>query len=123
MPLSKALPSLSKKDKDELAKITAQKALQIIEAKGSTAFGIGSCVSTICSAILFDKDTVRPVTHYVDELGLCLSLPCIIGRRGVVRKLPCPLDEGEEAALQESAKSLREIIDNVRDEFEAAKKH
>ena len=115
VPLSLALPP-STIDRKALAELCKTKAQRIIEAKGATSYGIGSIVSSICGSILFDKHNVRPISHYVEELGCCLSLPVVLGRRGVIRTIDVPLDDGEKAQLQKSAQSLKTVIDGVRAE-------
>lgn len=74
-------------------------------------------VSSICSAILFDKHLVRPISHWVPELGCCLSLPVVLGRRGAARALGLGLDGGEREALERSAETLRGVIEEVRKDF------
>lgn len=86
----------------------------IIEEKGSTYFGIGSVVSSICASILSDKRNIRPISHYRPELGCCLSLPVVLGRKGVEKQVPVPLSEEENDALLTSAKRLTEAINTVK---------
>ena len=73
-----------------------------------------------------DKHLVRPISHWVPELGCCLSLPVVLGRRGIARTLPLQLDEAENEALARSAETLRGVIGEVRKDFtlgvEAAEK-
>ena len=45
--------------------------------------------------------------------GLCLSMPAIVGADGLETKVPISLDEDEIKALQESAKTLKEVIDTI----------
>lgn len=64
----------------------------------------------LCESIIFDQRHVLPVSHWREELGCCLSLPAVLGRKGVVAGLPFKLDEGEQAALEKSAKSIRDVM-------------
>jgi L-lactate dehydrogenase len=115
--------ALSKEiDFNALAESTKKKALTIIESKGSTSFGIGSIVTSICGAILFDKRNIRPLSHYVEELDCCLSMPAVLGRRGVVRNLDMPLNVAETNLLRESAKALRSVIEACEEEMENEEK-
>ena len=69
---------------------------------------------------------MRPISHWVPELGCCLSLPVELGRRGIARTLPLQHDEEENEALARSAETLRGVIGEVRKDFtlgvEAAEK-
>lgn len=93
-----------------MAAETKNKAAAIIEAKGSTEFGIASVTASICKSILFNHRNVRPVSHYQDEYKLCLSKPAILSRNGVSETVELPLDEAEREALASSAKAMRDII-------------
>lgn len=118
--ISKALPDseFSKQDRKEIADSTKRMAAKIIEAKGATNFGIGSSASSICSSILMDKHNVRPISHYVEDLGCCLSLPVVLGRKGVVRTFKLPLNDEENQALNDSAKSLKQVMKQAKEEAE-----
>lgn len=84
---------------------------RIIAGKGYTSFGIATAIVRICEAIVRDEQAVLPVSALLTgELGisdLYLSLPCIIGARGVERILALDLPADELAALHASAAALR----------------
>ncbi|HEV2914979.1 MAG TPA: L-lactate dehydrogenase [Pyrinomonadaceae bacterium] len=105
-------------DFDELLKRVRRAAPAIIERKGYTSYAIASCVVRICEAVLRDEHTVLPVStmtrgQYGIE-GVYLSLPCVVGRRGVERVIELPLDERERAGLRESAAILRRTLEKLR---------
>lgn len=115
VPIAQALPE-ARINRAEIAEKTRRKAQFIIEAKGATAYGIGSVVGAICGSILFDTLNVRPISHFVEELGCCLSLPVILGRRGVVGRVEMPLNEKEKEFLEQSAEELRGVIGRCESE-------
>ena len=45
--------------------------------------------------------------------GVYLSLPCIVGRRGVERVIGLPLDEEERAGLRASAAVLQRSVTGI----------
>jgi L-lactate dehydrogenase len=94
-------------------------AYEIIEKKGATYYGIGMAVRRICEAIIRDEESVLPVSTLMTGQfgieGVCLSMPAIVGANGVDTLLPIPLDEKEQAALQESAATLRKVIEESID--------
>ena len=96
-------------------------AYTIIEKKHATYYGVAMSVKRICTAVMRDEECVLPVsTLMVGEYGLndlCISLPTIIGRNGVVCRVPVSLNDGEMSELQKSAKALKEVIASV--DFEA----
>ena len=78
-------------------------------------------VKRICTAIMHDEDSVLPVSSLmVGEYGLdeiAISMPTVIGRKGVVCRVPVALSEDEMEKLHGSARALKEIIEQV--DFEA----
>lgn len=94
----------------ELEKKTATKVYDIIECKGSTYFGIAACVSALCTTILFNEHRVAPVSWYQEKFNVCLSLPAIMGKKGIEEILKIQLDEQEQEKLALSAENLRNII-------------
>jgi L-lactate dehydrogenase len=108
VPLSEALPEI---DKEAVAEETKNKASSIIENKGATNYGIGGVAASICKSILFDERNIRPVSHWQEGLDVCLSVPAVLGRRGVVRTVNVPLSGEERGKLEGSARALREVID------------
>lgn len=103
-------------DKDAIAQETKQKASVIIQAKGSTAYGIGRVASSICRTILFDQRDVLPISHYQEDLEVCLSTPVMLGRKGVIQRIEMPLNEKEKEALAKSAESLKQVIEKAQKE-------
>jgi L-lactate dehydrogenase len=110
VPLSDALGDVSI-DKAAIAEETKNKATNIIENKGVTNYGIGAVAASICKSVLFDQRNIRPVSHWQEELGVCLSLPAVIGRKGVVRTVKMKLSKEEQGKLEESAKVLKDMIE------------
>jgi L-lactate dehydrogenase len=92
-------------------------AYKIIAAKGATCYAIAESVKKIASAIVRDEHTILPVSTLVDGHygieGVCMGLPCIVGRRGIEQVLEIPLNEDEESKLRASARALKSVIDQL----------
>jgi L-lactate dehydrogenase len=113
--LDKAVPS-NALNRHELAEECKHEAHRIIKGKGAISFGIASIVSSICASILFDKRDVRPVSHFQPDLGCCLSLPAVLGRKGVMETIPLSLNAEEKAQLMESATIVREAVERLNED-------
>lgn len=87
--------------------------------QGCTAYGIGNIAASICKYILFDSRSVRPLSFYQPELGCCLSMPAIVGRKGIIKAMPIELDEHEQAELKKCAHGLRGVIEGAEKELAA----
>lgn len=73
-------------------------------------FGIGSVTASICKSILFDQRNIRPVSHYQEDMQVCLSKPAVLGRKGVASTVQLPISSSENEALLQSASEMRKIV-------------
>lgn len=101
---------ISAQDFHRFAQATKDKAYEIIACKGATYYGIGSCVAALCRTIIFDEKMVTPISCYVEKYQLYLSLPVVLGKKGVEQYIPIPLNPHEQSLLDQSAKKLKELI-------------
>ena len=112
-----ACNKISDADKEQIFNKAKNAAYAIIEGKQSTYYAIGAGTAKLINAILFDKRTVLPVSHYIkDHYGVndvCLSAPVIVGRKGVISRLCIKLNSEEEKLLVKSAKTLKETFNKV----------
>ena len=90
---------------------------RVVEHKGYTNYAIAMATTFIVDAIARNTLAVLPVSVRIDGyMGIndvCLSMPSVIGRAGVVRSLPIDLSEKESEALRRSAATLRGVIRTV----------
>jgi len=93
----------------DMAEETRLKAYEIIKCKGATFFGIATCVADICENIIFNQKRIMPLSIFVKELGVCLSLPVVLGAHGIEKILELPLDNKEKELLKKSAESLEKM--------------
>ena len=99
-------------DKESVTKDIRNSAYHIIEAKGATNYGVSLAVRRIVAAIIRDENSVLTVSTLLNgEYGLddvCLSVPCIINRKGIKSIVETTLDQSEEKALEKSAEIIRD---------------
>lgn len=86
----------------------------IVSTKGSTPFGMGSVVASICSSIVLDKRNVKAVSYFQPEFGCCFSLPVVLGREGIVRTVQMPLSDEEKARIAGAAARVEAQMDRIR---------
>ncbi|MCK5632684.1 L-lactate dehydrogenase [bacterium] len=96
---------------DQFLQLSKNKAYEIIKYKGATFFGIAACVSEICESILFDKKYVVPLSTYIKEFNVCMSMPVVIGENGIENIIHIPLNNEEQKLLKISADKIKKIID------------
>lgn len=112
-PLSK-LKKFSETQAQNIFKDVQKAAQNIISTKGATYYAIGVVVSQLVKTILQNSRSVLPVSvplsHYYGIDDVALSVPCIVGRRGVEQILIPQLSSTEQTALRHSADTLKKII-------------
>jgi L-lactate dehydrogenase len=89
-------------------------AYHIIDYKGATYWAIGLALRRIAEAILRNENSVLTVSTLMDgEYGIrdiCLSVPCVVGTRGINAIIQARLSPSEQEALEASASALKEIL-------------
>ncbi len=104
-------------DFDEILEQVRKAAPEIIKQKGYTSFAIASSVVRICEAVLRDEKTVLPVsTLTTGQYGIeeiYLSLPCVVGRKGVEKVIEIPLSDDEKEGLKKSAEILKKTYKQI----------
>ena len=102
---------------DGLRRQVAQAGYEVLRGKGYTNYSIALATARIIEAVLYDEHQVLPVsshlTSYAGISDVCLSVPAVVGRAGVLRVLPVPLSDGERESLQHSARTVRAVIDEL----------
>lgn len=104
---------------DRLEKIfeeTRDAAYRIIDAKGSTSYGIGMGLARITRAVIQNQDVALPVSALLrgeyGEKDIYIGTPAIINRRGVNRVVELELNDHESKLFSQSAQALREVQQN-----------
>lgn len=90
-------------------------AYEIISRKHATYYGIAMAVRRICEAIVRDEKSILPISSLMNgEYGLTdvvLSMPAIVGNKGVEKVAPIHINDEEKNKLLESASVLKKIIE------------
>ena len=90
---------------------------RIIQRKGATFYAVSISVCHICKCLLSSIDTTLTVSTMLNgEYGIddvCLSLLNVVGDKGAHAKIMLPLNDEELAALHNSAKVLKDLINSL----------
>lgn len=86
----------------------------IIKAKGRTNYGIAVCASRIARAVLNDEPFSASVSSTMGlengNIRPSLSLPSVIGGRGVIERVSVSLSSEEKELFEKSAVSMKEML-------------
>lgn len=96
---------------------TRNAAYEIIQRKKATYYAIGLGLCYIIEAILRDQHTVMtvssPLSGQYGVDGISISMPAIVGRRGVEEVLNLPISDNELVAFQRSAQTLKNRLTEI----------
>lgn len=121
IPLNDLAESLNKPLTDEVKKRidddVRNAAYKIIEGKGATFYGIAGGLCRICQAITTNEYAILTVsTHHKEILGIkdvSISMPTVIGKRGVHNVLYPKLNEEETQALRQSIEKMKNLSETA----------
>jgi L-lactate dehydrogenase len=89
----------------------------VIKLKGGSSMAVGHSIRTVVEALARDSRRVLPVSTLqhglYDVRDVCLSVPTIVGCGGCRQQVELPLTQKERMGIQQSARVLRDIIDQV----------
>ncbi len=109
VPLSSVL---SVNEQNEIFKRTQGSGAEVIRGKGGAGYAVGLSIAEVIHAIALDRRQILPVsTQMTGQYGIrnvCLSIPTVVGRAGVIDALQVDLWPKEVAGIQNSAKALEE---------------
>lgn len=107
--------SLPKTTRNTIEHRVRNAAYEIIQGRGATWDGIGAAVADLLYAIINDEKRIL-TTSTVDGVGknaVAMSVPRVIGNKGVLLTLHSKMDSVESAALRKSAKIIRKNFDLI----------
>lgn len=93
-------------------------AWKIFQTKGYTNYTVSLAVAMIVRSIVEDLRYTLPVSvlieGYCNVFDCCLSVPCVIGRQGVHRRLKTQLSQQEVLAFQNCARVVQQQIQSCQ---------
>jgi L-lactate dehydrogenase len=101
---------LSEKQLQTIAEKTRNKAREIIKCKGSTYYGIATCVAALCQTIFSNQKRITPLSCFIKEYKVCLSLPVVLSNKGTEKIIHPPLSQQENKLLMQSVELLQKFM-------------
>lgn len=117
---------VSKETLEKIEDNVRNKAYEIINKKGATFYGVAAALARISKAILRDEDTVLPVSAYMDgQYGIndvYIGTPAVVCADGIKQVIEVPLNEEEQTKMTESAKTLKQVLNDGLKNLEESQK-
>src|SRR5436309_1096218 len=110
-------PGFTPQLQKEVFEETKTAGAQVIKLKGGSGFAVGLSIREVVHSVALDSRRVLPVsTLQLGAYGLrdvCLSVPTVVGCGGARQHIELALTQKERLGLQQSARTLRDTIQQV----------
>ena len=117
LPLT-GLPECTPSFQNAVFERTKGSGAEVIKKKGGAGWAVGVAIRDVIHAVLLNRQSMLPVSSLVQgEYGIrdiCLSVPSVVGRGGVLKHVELKLWPKELMALQQSAKALQDTLAKVK---------
>src|SRR3989440_5617578 len=112
------LPQCSPGFQNAVFERTKNSGTEVLKKKGGAGWAVGISIRDVIHAVLLNKQCLLPISSLVQGTyeirDTCLSVPSVIGRRGVSKHIEIKLWPKEVMALQNSARALKETMGKVK---------
>jgi L-lactate dehydrogenase len=117
LPLS-GLPECTPGFQNAVFERTKGSGAEVIRKKGGAGWAVAVAIREVIHAVLLDKGTLLPVSSLVRGTygirDICLSVPSLVGRKGIQKHVEIKLWPKEQMALQQSARALNDTLAKVK---------
>jgi L-lactate dehydrogenase len=91
---------------------------EVIKKKGGAGWAVAIAIREVVHAVLLNQMALLPVSSLVKDIydihDICLSVPTVVGRKGIAKHVEIKLWPKEQLGLQQSAKALKETLAKVK---------
>lgn len=117
LPLA-GLPECTAGFQNAIFERTKGSGAEVIKRKGGAGWAVAIAIREVIHAVLLNQRVLLPVSSLVQRVygvdNICLSVPSIVGRKGIERQIEIKLWPKEQMALQQSARALKETLAKVK---------
>lgn len=117
LPLA-GIPECTPSFQNAVAERTKNSGAEVLKKKGGAGWAVGISIRDVVHAVLLNKRALLPVSSLIqgayDIRDICLSVPSVVGNKGVESHVNMKLWPKELMALQGSARALKETLAKVR---------
>jgi len=110
-PLAK-FPGVTPAFQTQIFERTQKSGAEVISRKGGAGYAVGVAIREVIDSIALDRRRILPVSSRISGTygirDICLSVPTIVGRAGILGHIELELWPKELQGLQASAKALKD---------------
>lgn len=111
------LPGFTQEVGNDIFDFTKKSGAEVIRLKGGAGWAVGVSIREVVEAIALNKEVLLPVSSQQSgALGItdvCLSLPTVVGRRGVHAVYAPAVTDIEAELLRKSEAALKDVWEKV----------
>ena len=111
------LPECSPGFQNSIFERTKGSGAEVIKRKGGAGWAVAIAIREVIHAVLLDKQALLPVSSLIQGTygiqDVCLSVPSLVGTRGVEQQIEIKLWPKEQMGIQQSARALKETLAKV----------
>lgn len=112
-----SLAGFSQERADGIFDFTKKSGAEVIRLKGGAGRAVGVAIKEVVEGMALDQGAILPVSAMqkgaLGISGVCLSLPTVVGKNGVVNILEPTVTEAEKEGLHKSADSLKAVLAQI----------
>ncbi len=117
LPLA-GLPACTPGMQNAVFERTKGSGAEVIKKKGGAGWAVAIAIREVIQSLALNQQRLLPVSSMQQGAygvrGVCLSLPSVVGRGGVMDQMEINLWPKERLGLQTSAKALQETLSKVK---------
>src|SRR5947207_369198 len=117
LPLA-GLPDCTPGFQNAIFERTKGSGAEVIKKKGGAGWAVGIAIRDVIHAVLLNQERLLPVSSLVQNAyeirDVCLSVPTLVGRSGILKHVEIKLWPKEQMALKQSTRALKETLAKVR---------
>ena len=110
-PLTK-FPGVTASFQTKIFERTQKSGAEVISRKGGAGYAVGVAIREVIDSIALDRRRILPVSSRINGAygirDICLSVPTVVGRAGILNHIELELWPKELQGLQASAKALKD---------------
>ncbi len=116
-PLGK-FPGVTPAFQTQIFERTQKSGAEVISRKGGAGYAVGVAIREVIDSIALDRRRILPVSSLVSGIygirDVCISVPTVVGRGGVLGHVEVELWPKELQGLQSSAKALKDTRTKIK---------
>lgn len=117
LPLLK-FPGTTPTWQNQIFERTKNSGAEVISRKGGAGYAVGVAINEVVESIALDRHRILPVSSLINGIygirDVCLSVPTVVGRKGILQTIELELWPKELQALQASANALKATLAKVK---------